>query len=155
MPPGLDVTVYPVISAPPLFVGALKLTIACPLPASAITSVGASGTVLGVTLFDAAEVLPLPAAFVAKTSNVYAVPFVNPLTVIGLSVPDAVIPPGLDVTVYPVIVAPPLLSGTLKITSACSFPIVAETSVGAPGMVLGVTLFEEVEGSLFPFALVA
>jgi hypothetical protein len=37
--------------------------------------------------------------FVAVTVNVYAVPFVRPVTEIGLVGPVAVIPPGSDVTV--------------------------------------------------------
>jgi hypothetical protein len=35
----------------------------------------------GVTEFDAVEAGPVPTAFVADTVNVYAVPFVSPLTV--------------------------------------------------------------------------
>ena len=42
---------------------------------------------------------PVPAAFVAVTVKVYAVPFVNPVTVIGLADREAVIPPGFEVTV--------------------------------------------------------
>jgi hypothetical protein len=37
--------------------------------------------------------------FVAVTVKVYAVPFVSPVTVIGLDEPDAVMLPGDDVTV--------------------------------------------------------
>jgi hypothetical protein len=39
----------------------------------------------------------------ALTVNVYVVPAVNPVTVIGELVPVAVIPPGDDVTIYEVI----------------------------------------------------
>jgi hypothetical protein len=53
----------------------------------------------GVTLFEAADGEPVPSLFVAVTVNVYEVPFVSPVTVIGLEVPVPVNPPGLDVTV--------------------------------------------------------
>jgi hypothetical protein len=52
-----------------------------------------------VTLADGADAAEGPIPFVATTVNVYAVPFVNPDTVIGLVVPLAVFPSGLDVTV--------------------------------------------------------
>ncbi|GAA3406271.1 hypothetical protein GCM10020370_32650 [Paenibacillus hodogayensis] len=103
IPPGLDVTVYSVIALPPSLAGASKLTVAVPLPAVAVTFVGALGTLIGatgVTLPDAADAAELPALFLATTVNVYAVPFVNPVTVTGLAVVLVpVIPPGLDVTV--------------------------------------------------------
>jgi hypothetical protein len=53
----------------------------------------------GVADPDAPEALPAPALLVAVTVNVYAVPFVKPVTMIGLVAPLAVNPPGLDVTV--------------------------------------------------------
>jgi hypothetical protein len=53
----------------------------------------------GVALADGAEGTESPTAFVATTVNVYAVPFVRPVTAIGLVVPLAVSPPGFDVTV--------------------------------------------------------
>jgi hypothetical protein len=53
----------------------------------------------GVTDVEAAEATELPTAFVATTVKVYAVPFVNPVTVIGEVLPVAVMFPGLDVTV--------------------------------------------------------
>jgi hypothetical protein len=52
-----------------------------------------------VTLFDAELAEPVPTALVAVTVNVYAVPLVKPVMVIGDADPDAVMPPGLDVTV--------------------------------------------------------
>jgi hypothetical protein len=54
---------------------------------------------LGVTEFDAAEAGPGPTPLVAMTVNVYAVPLVRPITVMGDAAPDAVKPPGLEVTV--------------------------------------------------------
>jgi hypothetical protein len=52
----------------------------------------------GVTLLLAALAGPVPVAFVAVTVNVYVVPVVKPVTVIG-DVPVPVSPPGLDVAV--------------------------------------------------------
>jgi hypothetical protein len=51
------------------------------------------------TEFDGADAGPVPAAFVAVTVKVYAVPLVSPVTVIGLAVPLAEMPLGLEVTV--------------------------------------------------------
>jgi hypothetical protein len=45
----------------------------------------------------------------------------------------AVLPPGLDVTAYLMIVAPPLLAGAVQVTVALASPAVACTPVGAPG----------------------
>jgi hypothetical protein len=67
-----------------------------------VPSVGAPGTVAGVTLLLAALAGPVPTELVAVTVNVYAVPVVSPETVI---VPEPawdnvpVTPPGLDVAV--------------------------------------------------------
>ena len=70
--PPEEVTVYPVMSEPPLLVGAVQVTVACLLPGVALTRVGAPGTVvgviaLGVIVFEADEV---PVALVAVTVNV-------------------------------------------------------------------------------------
>ena len=46
-----------------------------------VTAVGAPGTVAGVTAVDALEKAEVPAELVAETLNVYAVPFVSPVTV--------------------------------------------------------------------------
>ena len=67
------------ITLPPLFTGAVKVTLACALPLVAVTAVGEPGTVAGVTLFDAADGTLDPAALAATTVNVYAVPFVSPV----------------------------------------------------------------------------
>ena len=58
------------IAAPPLLAGAVQLTVAEALPATAGPIVGAPGTVRGVTEVDAAETLPTPMLFVAVTVNV-------------------------------------------------------------------------------------
>ena len=44
-PSGDEVTVYEVIAAPPSDDGGVKLTLACPSPAVAVTAVGCPGTV--------------------------------------------------------------------------------------------------------------
>jgi hypothetical protein len=67
---GDEVTVYPVISLPPLDPGADQLTTEEALATVPETPVGAPGTVLGVTPKDAAEAVELPAALVATTVNV-------------------------------------------------------------------------------------
>jgi hypothetical protein len=64
-----------------------------------VTPVGEPGTAAGVTEFDALDAVLVPIAFVAVTVNVYAVPLLNPVTVIGDDPPLAVNPPVLDVTV--------------------------------------------------------
>ena len=100
MPPGEEVTVYPVIVAPPVLVGAVKLTVALPLLPLAEIPVGAPGAIAaGVTADDALEAAPVPTELVAVTVKVYAVPLVRPVTVIGDDVPVAVMPPGEEVTV--------------------------------------------------------
>ncbi len=65
-------------------------------------------------------------------------PLLRPVTVIGEVVnplPPAVIPPGLEVTVYPVMAEPPLLTGAVKATDTCPSAAVAVPMVGAPGAV--------------------
>lgn len=96
--------------------------------------VGALGTVAGVTeLLDTDAVL-VPLALVAVTVNVYVVPLVRPVTIIGDPVPLAVIPPGLDVTVYVVIGPPPVFAGGVNVIVTCPLPLVATTFVGASGV---------------------
>jgi hypothetical protein len=88
-----------VIALPPFDAGAVNVTDACALPAVAVPIVGAPGTVAGVTLLEDADAGPVPTELVAVTVNVYAVPLVKPATVIGLTVPVWVFPPGEDVAV--------------------------------------------------------
>ena len=90
------------MALPPSLTGAVKLTLACALPAVAVGFVGAPGTAAGVTLFDATDGALEPATFVATTVNVYGVPLVNPVTTCVVSVVPAWLstpPAGLDVTV--------------------------------------------------------
>jgi hypothetical protein len=79
----------------------------------------------------------VPFEFVAVTVNVYAVPSVRPVTVIGLDEPVAVILPGSDVTVY-VADAPPV-APAVNATDADAAPPVTAPIVGACGTVVAVT----------------
>ena len=89
------------IGEPPSDAGGAKLIVAKPLPGVAVIPVGAPGTVAGatgvtVTVVDEALV---PTALVAVTEQVYVVPLVRPVTVIGEIEPFAAIAPGLHVAV--------------------------------------------------------
>ena len=65
-PAGFDVTVYPVIALPPLFVGATKATLAEVFPAVATTLVGAPGTVVAADVLKVNSVpYDVPDALVA------------------------------------------------------------------------------------------
>ena len=88
----------------------------------------------GVTLLDADEASLVPTLFVAVTVNVYAVPLLRPVTLSGELAPVAVRPPGLAVTVYELILAPPLLAGKLNATNALASPPVAVTPSGELGL---------------------
>jgi hypothetical protein len=83
---------------------------------------------------------------------------VSPETVIGLEALVPENPPGLEVTVYPVIGEPPLFKGAVNDTVACAFPLVAVPIVGMPGTVvkgIGITEFEADPGELLPFVFSA
>ena len=67
----------------------------------------------------------------------------------------AVAPPGLAVTVYPVIGDPPSEDGGAQVTVAWALPAVAETLVGAPGTVIGVTAADNSDAGLVPRAFIA
>jgi len=79
--------------------------------------VGAPGVVAGVTELLVADAVLVPTAFVAVTVNVYDVPFVSPVTVIG-DAPPVADTPVLEVTVYVVIAAPPVEAGAVNETVA-------------------------------------
>jgi len=78
---------------------------------------------------------------------------VSPLTTSGLPAPVAVFPSGDDVTVYDVIVAPPFDAGALKLTLACASAGAADTPVGGPGTVRGVTAAEGADAAPSPATL--
>jgi hypothetical protein len=154
---GAPVAVYPVIDAPPVPDGAVHETTDWPFaPAVAEMPVGASGTVEGTAAADALEAVPVPDAFVAVTLNVYEVPFARPLTVQVLAEVVQVNDPGVEVTVYPVIAAPPFEDGAVQDTTDWPFALeLAETEVGAPGTVDGVAAADAAEALLVPIGFVA
>jgi hypothetical protein len=109
--------------------------------AVAVPMVGAPGTLHVVILFDDELDELFPAALVAYTVNVYAVPVVKPLTVM-VPEPDCdtvpVIPPGEDTAVYDVIgcAEVSVLVGAVYVTVAVVEPVdVAVPIVGALGSV--------------------
>jgi hypothetical protein len=85
-------------------------------------------------LLDADEYGLEPVALLARTVNVYEVEGVNPVIVIGLDAPVAVIEPGLESTVN-VVAGPPVVVFAVNGTDAVDEviePIVP--TVGASGM---------------------
>ena len=125
-PPGVESTVYWLMGWPPSEAGAVKVTVACPVPAVAVPIVGAPGIVAGITTLEGFDGKPVPLEFLAVTVNLYATPyvidtpFVGPVTTIDLwrgEVEVAVMRLGFDVTVYEVIGLPPYgTAGAVKFT---------------------------------------
>jgi hypothetical protein len=60
---------------------------------------GASGTVIGVTEFDATDGEPVPTSLVAVIVNVYGVPFVRPVTLMEFPVEVAEMLSGFEIAV--------------------------------------------------------
>lgn len=85
-PPPMQDTVKEVIGEPPLAAGAVKAIDALPLPTVPAPMTGAPGTPRGAAL-TLPEAVPAPNELVATTEQLYAVPLVSPVTVIGLIVP--------------------------------------------------------------------
>jgi hypothetical protein len=83
-----DVTVYPAIALPPMFDGAVQLTLTNVLPLVTAPIVGAPGTAAGVTLTEEFENEPVPTTLMAATVNVYASPLVRPVTIQVVAVLD-------------------------------------------------------------------
>ena len=123
---------YPMTADPPSLTGAVQDTTTSALPAVAATPVGAPGTVLGVTAALGSDAGEVPAGLVAVTVNLYEVPFVSPVTVAEAANQEAhaVLPPGEEVIVYPVIAEPPSLTGAVHVTNPAASPAVAVTAVG-------------------------
>jgi hypothetical protein len=97
----------------------------------------------GVIELEADDAAEFPFAFVATTVTVYAVPGVTPEIEIGLDALVPVMPPGLVVAVYPVIVFPPVLAGAVKVIDKLLGVVLDNVPiVGAPGTVVAVMLFE-------------
>ena len=79
-PPSLDRSMlYPLMLAPPLFVGNAHASVAVVLPPVTVNAVGALAVVNGVAPAEP-DVSPAPAALIALTRKVYAVPLVSPFT---------------------------------------------------------------------------
>jgi len=93
---------------------------------------------IGVTALEGDDGWLEPLAVNATTVNVYVTPLVSPLTVIGLALPLAVIPPGFDVTVYESTGLPPSSSGAWKLTTANPLLAAADTFSGGLSDVLEV-----------------
>ena len=74
-----------------------------------------------------------------------------PVTVTGV----CAVEPMNGVTVYVVIVLPPLLAGAVQLTVADALPAVAVTAVGAPGRLFGITALDGEEAGPVPVAFVA
>ena len=149
------------IADPPLDTGAVHDTVTAPSPRTPTTPVGAPGTPVGVTAVDGADTAPLPTALVAITVNVYAVPFVNPVTtrLAAGGVPVIVravcaVAPIYGTTVYLVITLPPL-AGAVHDTVAEPEPATADTPVGASGARAGVTAADADDNAPVPSAFVA
>ena len=53
------------MASPPLLAGAVQVTVADPLPAVAVPTVGAPGVVAGTTALDGSDSGPLPTVLVA------------------------------------------------------------------------------------------
>ena len=87
------------IDAPPLLAGDAHATFAERTAAVALTEVGGSGVVAGVTTSEAMLCGESPALFVATTVNVYAVPFVRPVQFALTPVTTHDAPKGDDATV--------------------------------------------------------
>ena len=79
---------------------------------------------------------PVPTRLLAVTVNEYAVPFVSPPIVqLGVPVVVQVAPPGLTLTTYEVMAAPPSDEGGAQSTATQPLPGVVEPMTGAPGTV--------------------
>ena len=96
-PPGDAVTVNPAIALAPTKPGATHETKAAPFDGVAVTRSGAPG-VPGMTADEAPDEGPVPAAFAARTVNVYGLPLSSPVTLQEVARVVHVAPPGLDVT---------------------------------------------------------
>ena len=68
--PGEEVTVYDVMTLPPVLDGAVQDTVIEESPKAVTAEVGAPGTAAGMTAPEAADEVPEPARFLATTVNV-------------------------------------------------------------------------------------
>jgi hypothetical protein len=106
----------------------------------------------GITAFEV-PTGELPRTFVARTVNVYDVPFVRPVMVHEVSAVVQPKRPTVEATVYNVIADPLLFAAVQEIVTWPS-PRVATTFVGASGRPAGVTALDTPATEL-PTAFVA
>ena len=124
--------------------------------ALAVTPVGESGRVAGIAGADGAEALPVPALLVAVTVKVYGVPLVRPVTVQPVEAVVQVRPPGDEVTVYPLMAAPPSEAGAVQDTTDWVLALdVAPPRSARSGELAGMAAAEGADAGLVPLALVA
>ena len=143
------------IGSPPSETGAFQKSATEPFPGVAVTMSGLPGRPAGVTGSEGSDAGPAPAPFVALTVNVYATPLVSPVTVmVVIPVVVAVMPSGLESTVYPV-TGSAFAAGAVQLTVALPSPRTAVTPVGFPGTVPTRTGADASDGGPSPAALVA
>ena len=97
----MQLAVYPVTIEPPLPDDAVNVTLMLALPCTTVGCAGVVGTVAGTVAVDGRLWAELPSAFVARTVQVYVLPFVSPVTTSGEEAPlsDPAVPPLIDVQV--------------------------------------------------------
>ena len=146
-PAGLEVAVYVVIGEPPSDEGLVNVTVAvvvsvddtAPMP-------GWPGAPIGVTVADGEEASESTGVFFAVAVNVYAVPFVRPVTSQNPEAPVTVhVPPdtaGDAVTVYDVGTPPNVPSVAVPaatVTVTLESPATTVGLAGVPATVMTVT----------------
>ena len=120
-------------------------------PVAGRTLVTDGSLAIGVTEVLADDAEDSPVAFLPITVNVYAVPFVRPVTEQVVEAVVQVNPPGSDVTTY---VAE--FAEAVQLTCADSLPAVAVTLVGVDGSGrAGVTAVLALEAEELPVAFLA
>jgi hypothetical protein len=138
-----------------LAVDAVHDTVDDASPRAAVTPVGAVGTPAGVAALEIAEATELPAADLAITVTVYAVPLVSPVMgQVNAVVVEQVPLPGVAVTVYPV-TAEPLATAAVHDAVMLVSPLTSTTLVGAFGIALMVTAGDAADAADVPTAFVA
>ncbi len=152
-PPGDAITVCDVAAVPAVAAEIEAVTDAS--PATTLGTAGTFGFAIGVTDADAADAAEVPPAFVAVAVNVYAVPFVRPVTTHD---PDApvivhVAPPGDAVTRCDVAAVPDSAADTDTRTDAS--PITPVGAAGTFGFAMGVTDADAADAADVPPAFVA
>jgi hypothetical protein len=147
------------MASPPFDAGAVQATATCVSPRVAAPIVGAPGSVAGVTDADV-PARPVPPALIAATWNVYAVPFVKPVTmklgdVDPVRIAVCAVAPMNGVTEYPVIAVPPFDTGAVHVNDTWVLPRVGVTPVGAPGTRFGVADADDADAGPVPTVFVA